>query len=386
MSRAKRSVNAAPARAPAAVPIAVHGGAAAPDDPVVPVRADFSVSLNAYGAPPVVRAALRDAARGRAWEDYPEPTALVARRAAAARWGCELQCVTAGAGAAELIHALSAALLGPGNTALVPRHGFAEYARSAALRGARVVRVGGAARTLAALGDGAPLTQWLAAVRRERPRVVFLCSPGNPAGRVWPAGELSALADACRVAKATLVLDQAYDEFTSDPVCGPVLGMHPSVVHLHSLTKAHALAGVRVALAHGQPATIRAIDAVRPPWPVSSIAQSAIVAALSDPALAHVRRTTRCLRRHAAALARALDALGIPTAPTETHILLARVGDAASVRAALLASHGVRVRDCTSFGLPHHIRVAARTPRDNALLVSALATRARGGATPSPIR
>jgi histidinol-phosphate/aromatic aminotransferase/cobyric acid decarboxylase-like protein len=104
-----------------------------------------------------------------------------------------------------------------------------------------------------------------------------------------------------------------------------------------------------------------------------------MIAAFSETALAHVHRTTRRLRRHAAELADAVADLGIRTAPTATHILLCEVGDAAAVRAALLASHGVRVRDCRSFGLPHHIRVAARTPRDNTLLVTALAALARRG-------
>jgi histidinol-phosphate aminotransferase len=52
--------------------------------------------------------------------------------------------------------------------------------------------------------------------------------------------------------------------------------------------------------------------------------------------------------------------------------VLAAVGDAPALAARLLAGHGLRVRDCTSFGLPGHIRVAARTPLDNAELVRAL--------------
>jgi histidinol-phosphate aminotransferase len=361
------------------LPHAEHGGAAIAGDPRRPVKVDFSASLNAYGAAPTVRRALRDVVRGRTWETYPEPTAVAAREAAGARWACDAESLTVGAGVAELLHALSAALLRPGDAVLVPRHGFAEYTRSAIINGARVTRVGRASTSLARLGDGPPLAEWLSAIRRVRPRLVFVCSPGNPAGRVWSIDELVTLADACRAAGATLVLDQAYDDFTAHPVGRPVLQSHPGVVHLHSLTKGHALAGVRVALAHGAPALIRSIDAVRPPWPVSSIAQAAIGAALSDAALAHVHRTTRRLRQHAAELARSLGELGIATAPTATHILLGEVREATAVRKALLDSHGVRVRDCSSFGLPRHIRVAARTPRDNGLLVAALASLARRG-------
>jgi len=45
--------------------------------------------------------------------------------------------------------------------------------------------------------------------------------------------------------------------------------------------------------------------------------------------------------------------------------------DAATVRSALLRL-GITVRDCASFGLPGHIRVAVRTAEECAQLVSAL--------------
>ncbi len=356
------------------VDVTVHGGAAMPDEQGLPVRADFSVSLNAYGAAPVVRRALLQAARGRAWEAYPEATSEQARRIVAERWNCAPDSLAVGGGAAELIHAVSAAVLAHGDRVLVPRFAFGEYERSAVLQGAHVTRVGRWSGSLAALGMGTSLAAYLAAVQRILPRLVFLCSPGNPAGRGWSVSEFAQLADACARVKGLLVIDQAYDDFLERPVDGPALPSHPAVIHLHSLTKAHALAGVRVALASASPAVIRVIESVRPPWPVSFMAQEAVTAAFSDDARAYVRRTTRLLRRHAGGLISELDALGIPTAPTDSHMLLARVGRAAVVRSALLRSHGVRVRDCSSFGLPEYIRVAARTPSDNALLLTALAT------------
>jgi histidinol-phosphate aminotransferase len=48
------------------------------------------------------------------------------------------------------------------------------------------------------------------------------------------------------------------------------------------------------------------------------------------------------------------------------------VDDAAGLSARLRAEHGLRVRDCTSFGLPGHIRVAARMHTENTELIQAL--------------
>ena len=42
------------------------------------------------------------------------------------------------------------------------------------------------------------------------------------------------------------------------------------------------------------------------------------------------------------------------------------------MREQLLAESGLLVRDCTSFGLPGWIRIAARTPPENDVLLAAL--------------
>jgi threonine-phosphate decarboxylase len=55
------------------------------------------------------------------------------------------------------------------------------------------------------------------------------------------------------------------------------------------------------------------------------------------------------------------------------HYFLVDVGDAAAVAALLRGRHAVKVRDCRSFGLPRHARIAARTPDENRLLLDALA-------------
>jgi len=51
---------------------------------------------------------------------------------------------------------------------------------------------------------------------------------------------------------------------------------------------------------------------------------------------------------------------------------LAPVSDAGRLRQALLSRHRILVRDCASFGLPGHVRLAARSATDRARLLAAL--------------
>ena len=59
-------------------------------------------------------------------------------------------------------------------------------------------------------------------------------------------------------------------------------------------------------------------------------------------------------------LVRALRGLGFRPLPSAANYFLVDVGDAARFRRALV-KHGILVRDCTSFGLPAHIRIGVRT-------------------------
>jgi histidinol-phosphate/aromatic aminotransferase/cobyric acid decarboxylase-like protein len=64
--------------------------------------------------------------------------------------------------------------------------------------------------------------------------------------------------------------------------------------------------------------------------------------------------------------------MGYVVEPSDTHYFLIRVASGATAQRALLDIAGILVRDCTSFGLPSHVRVAARTPVANDALLHAL--------------
>jgi len=136
------------------------------------------------------------------------------------------------------------------------------------------------------------------------------------------------------------------------------------------MTKAYALAGLRLGYAVGAPDVLAALQRARPPWSVNALAQAAGIAALQD--TAHL---AACLERIAQAkhnLMADLCALGLLPVPSTTHFFLMHVGHGAACRQALLG-HGILVRDCASFGLPEYIRVATRRPEENARLLAALA-------------
>jgi histidinol-phosphate aminotransferase len=345
----------------AAAPAAVHGGPRAGGER--PPRVDFGVAVNAWGPAPVVLEAIRAAPVDR----HPDPDAVAPRRAAARLWECAVDEVVFGAGATELVHAVCHAFLRPGDSALVPTPTYGEYARAVALCGARVLQ-GIAAPPAFALDPDSIAS----AVVRHRPRLAFLCAPNTPTGQPFTREELRAVADACAASDTLLVLDQSFDGFLREPLGTPALPGHPAVLHLRSISADHALAGVRAGFAVGPPAVAAAVHRVRAPWVASTAAQAAGAAAMTGEAQDYVASTVPRLRFERELLEASLARLRFPVVRSATHFLLAAVGDGARLARSLEEGHHLRVRDCASFGLPGHVRIAARTPEQNNKLVRAL--------------
>lgn len=324
---------------------------------------DFSVNSNPFGPSPAVLAALASVPLDR----YPDRECLALRAALAERHTRDPDCIVCGNGVADLLWLLAAALLRPGDDVLVLGPTFGEYARSARLFGAAVHehRAAEAAQfvhDLAAIGGTLAARQW---------RLVYLCNPNNPTGTIIPLATIATWAAAHP--ECIFVIDEAYQPFVSGMLSA--ISLKPAnLLVLRSMTKDYALAGLRLGYAVAAPAIIDRLAHMRPPWQVNALAQAAGLAALADAEWYAARLAE--LRASAADLRAGLAGAGYPMLPAHTHYGLVRVGDAAAFRRRLLQQHAIQVRDCTSFGLPAWVRIASRTPADNAHLLAALDTEA----------
>ena len=136
------------------------------------------------------------------------------------------------------------------------------------------------------------------------------------------------------------------------------------------MTKDFALGGLRLGYLLAAPSIIKRLQDVQPPWSVNGVAQLAGLVALDE--MNWREETTTRLRRDVWRLQEGLRACGYAPLPTTVNYFLVPVGDARSMRDRLVASR-MFVRDCTSFGLPDHIRIAARPPQENARLLEVMA-------------
>lgn len=320
---------------------------------------DFSSNVNPFGPAPGVWPAIAAVAI----ERHPDPRAAPLRQFLAARDDVEPERVLVGNGSIELIYHLAVAYLRPGDRVLVVEPTFGEYAAAAAVMGAQVVRW----RTHPERRFDLGLDGLVRLAHKTRPRLLFLCNPNNPTGTYHEREVVERLARCCP--DTLLVLDEAFVRFIPGAWSSHELAIG-NLLALRSLTKEYALAGLRVGYARGAPQVIAALEKVQPPWSVNALAQVAAIAALQDED--HLLRSLAALAEAKAVFLPELRRIGFEPLPSRLHFFLLAVGAATEWRARLL-SRGMLVRDCTSLGLPEHIRVAVRRPEENARLLAALA-------------
>ena len=320
---------------------------------------DFSVNTNPLGPSPSVSAAMAKVPIGR----YPDDEAMHLRRALACHHGVGLENIIVGNGSVELIRLAALAYVEPGEAVVVLNPTFGEYEVAGRIMGGNVVEERSRAQD-----DFRPdVEAALVAARLNRAKLVFLCNPNNPTGTYQPKEEVEVLAYGAR--RSLVVVDEAYVNFVANPWPSENLIRSDNVLLLRSMTKDYALTGLRIGYGIADAGVIDALKKVRPPWSVNSVAQAAALVSLQD--TEHLARSLAEIEKGKRYLLQELPRLGLQVLPSQANFLLMRVGNARGFRLALLRK-GFCVRDCTSFGLPEHVRLGVRTLPECRRLVAAV--------------
>jgi histidinol-phosphate aminotransferase len=111
-------------------------------------------------------------------------------------------------------------------------------------------------------------------------RAFFLTSPNAPTGVAFANAELEGVLASYR---GLLIVDEAYAPFATEDAV-PLLARHPNLVVVRTLSKAYALAGIRVGYALADAGIVDVLDRVRDSYNVNRLSQAAALAALADPA------------------------------------------------------------------------------------------------------
>lgn len=330
--------------------------------PQLQVPVVLNVNENPYPPSPLIRhemAAAIVTAAG-TLNRYPdrEATQLRADLARYLGHGLTADRVWAANGSNEIMAHLLTAFGGPGRRMLTftPSYSmYPEYARNTCTEFVTVPR-------RADFGLDAGLV--LDAIRETEPTVVVIATPNNPTGTVVG---LDVIDEVCSGTEAIVVVDEAYQEFSSGPSALELLDRHPRLVVSRTMSKAFALAGGRVGYLAADAAIVDACRIVRLPYHLSAQTQAVARVALAhaDELLAQVRQL--------AAEARGFEAWakgrGYAVIDSQANFtLIGRFADRHQVWQDLL-DRGILIRETGPDG---YLRVSAGTPEEMAALRAAL--------------
>ena len=294
---------------------------------------------------------------------YPDGNAFYLKQKLAQNLGVPTANLILGNGSNEIIEFVGHALMGPGVETVVSQYCFAIYPLVTKLFSASLVAV-------PARGYGHDLNAMLSAIT-PRTRVVFVANPNNPTGTVVSTAELREFIKAVP-GNVLLVIDQAYIEFQKEPLdLLPDIrsGTHPNLLLMRTFSKIFGLAGLRVGYGIAHPRVIGALEKIRQPFNINSIAQAGALAALND--VEHILNTRRNNFLGLEFFSKELEAAQLEFIPSAANFILVRVGNGQAVFEKM-QRQGVIVRPMGGYDLPEWIRVSVGTPEQNARCLKAL--------------
>jgi histidinol-phosphate aminotransferase len=268
---------------------------------------------------------------------------------------------------------ISAAVLRPGDTSVMPDPSYVSYAHDARRAHATPVPV-------PVLDDGRLDLEAMANAIEPSTRVVWVCNPNNPTGGMTTSAELDRFLT--EVPEDVLVvIDEAYAEYLDDPDYpdGAALTRErPNIAVLRTFSKLFGLAGLRIGYVIGPPTLVDAVNALRHWYDVSDAAILAATASLDDPdEVVRRRELNRDLRTRMVSI---LHRAGLVPLPSCGSYVVVPVHDATAFEGAL-RHHGVLVRP-----YPHargtFVRIAVGDPDDLQQLEGALYALLQGGSIP----
>jgi len=313
------------------------------------------VKLDANESPYGFQGALK-AVRNIQTNRYPDPEAKELKAVLSGELGVKPQNLLQGNGSDELIYYLIAVF---GGTVLYPVPTFSMY-------GIIAQALGEKKKELPLDRDfDIDLEKMIVSLKREKPKIVFLSSPNNPTGNCFSFGKILKIIEA---SKGIVVVDEAYQPFSSEKGFVPLLQDYKNLVIMRTLSKI-GLAALRFGFLVAHEDIIEEVNKVRLPFNVNALSQAVAIEALKKKKV--LKKTIREISAERDKMMQAMESMkGVAPFPSEANFILFRVKYPKKIYSRLL-EQGILVRDISDT-VAGCLRVTVGLPRENVQFLRAL--------------
>ena len=203
----------------------------------------------------------------------------------------------------------------------------------------------------------------------EHTKLIWICTPNNPTGNDLNHDEIEKILDTFQ---GIVVVDEAYSDFTHRRAFRYELSDHPNMIVLNTMSKAWALAGVRLGMAFASKEIIDVFNKVKYPYNINKLTQDTVLEALES--TYNVQRWVSFLleERQRVIDALALLPICVKIYPTASNFILVKVTDAQDIYNCLVKK-GIIVRNRHRITLCENcLRITIGTRGENNELLGAL--------------
>ena len=293
---------------------------------------------------------------------YPDPHQKLLKSRFSQIKGIDAENIFVGNGSDEAIDVLMRVFCEPrvdNVVAIAPSYGM--YKVAAAINDVQMREV--------QLGEGYSLpVEELLAATDEYTKMIFLCSPNNPTGNSFPRQEMMRLVEQF---DGIVVVDEAYIDFAEAQSLKSEIAHNPNLVVLQTMSKAWAMAGLRVGLALASVQIVGLMSQVKYPYNINLATMAIVEELLQDSIEENVIQIKQ--QRDVVAQALASSSVVKKVYPSDANFVLAQVDDADAMYDFLIA-RGIIVRNRNRVkGCEGCLRITIGLPEENEKLLKSIA-------------
>ena len=330
--------------------------------PNIAALAPYSTARDEYDGPIGIFLDANESPYNNGYNRYPDPHQAALKARIAPIKGIPVENLFLGNGSDEAIDLVFRIFCEPGkDNAVIMAPSYGMYGVAAAINDVEV-------RSVRLDADFNLDSEELLGACDGRTKVIFLCSPNNPSGNAF---ELKQLLDICDRFPGVVVVDEAYADFSEKGSLAKEATVRDNLIVLQTLSKARAMAGLRIGLAISSEEVIRLMSMVKYPYNLSRAAMEKAFQFLEKPIDNEVNTIVNERKRFASVLPRFPFVQRV--FPSDANFILVRVDDANALYDYLLGK-GIIVRNRTRVpGCAGCLRLTVGLPAENESLLNALA-------------
>ena len=201
-------------------------------------------------------------------------------------------------------------------------------------------------------------------------KIIFLCSPNNPTGNSFSDESILTL---LKNFKGLVIVDEAYIDFSKNKSWLSELNDFPNLIIIQTLSKAFAMAGLRVGVLYASKPILEVLNKIKPPYNINTATQENAIRKLLQATLKPQLKKI-LIERNKLKSALLNYSFIEKVFPTDANFILIKVDDA-NKRYQQFLENGIVVRNRSNQPLCENcLRITVGTKEENLNLIEILKT------------